>query len=169
MIHAAKAVGAAIRNPSWRPPTSAGAGDAPAAARAVVPPADVPEGAVTERIRIRLVLERHLGERALVPYKEECPRFEPATAHFDEAPASTRFRRGHLCPALLAGCPVSRRRQHRVIALWLGHADTGSTQQYIHADMTIKERALALLTPPTARPGRYRPTDEVLAYLDSLG
>ena len=39
----------------------------------------------------------------------------------------------------------------------------------IHADMTIKERALALLTPPTATPGRYKPTDEVLAYLDSLG
>jgi site-specific recombinase XerD len=56
-----------------------------------------------------------------------------------------------------------------VIALWLGHADTSSTQQYIHADMTIKERALALLTPPTAAPGRYRPTDQVLAYLDSLG
>jgi hypothetical protein len=47
--------------------------------------------------------------------------------------------------------------------------DTGSTQQYIHADMTIKERALALLTPPTATPGRYTPTDQALAYLDSLG
>ena len=34
-----------------------------------------------------------------------------------------------------------------VIALWLGHADTGSTQHYIHADMTIKERALALADP----------------------
>jgi hypothetical protein len=45
---------------------------------------------------------------------------------------------------------------------------TASTQQYIHADMTIKERALALLTPPAAAPGRYRPTDEILAYLDSL-
>jgi site-specific recombinase XerD len=56
-----------------------------------------------------------------------------------------------------------------VIALWLGHADITSTQQYIHADMTIKERALALLTPPAATPGRYTPTDDVLAYLDSLG
>ncbi len=56
-----------------------------------------------------------------------------------------------------------------VIALWLGHADIRSTQQYIHADMTIKERALALLTPPTVTPGRYRPTDDVLAYLDALG
>ena len=56
-----------------------------------------------------------------------------------------------------------------VIALWLGHADVSSTQQYIHADMTIKERALALLTPPAAAPGRYTPIDDILAYLDSLG
>jgi site-specific recombinase XerD len=56
-----------------------------------------------------------------------------------------------------------------VIALWLGHADIRSTQQYVHADMTIKERALALLTPPTVAPGRYTPTDDVLAYLESLG
>ena len=56
-----------------------------------------------------------------------------------------------------------------VIALWLGHADTRSTQPYIHADMTIKERALALVTPATVAPGRYTPTDAVMAYLDSLG
>jgi hypothetical protein len=55
-----------------------------------------------------------------------------------------------------------------IIALWLGHADVSSTRQYIHADMTIKERALALLTPPAATPGRYRPTDDVLAYLDTF-
>ncbi|MEY9877936.1 hypothetical protein ABH931_007460 [Streptacidiphilus sp. MAP12-33] len=34
--------------------------------------------------------------------------------------------------------------------------------------MTIKEQALALTTPVTARPGRYRPTDNVLAFLDRL-
>jgi site-specific recombinase XerD len=56
-----------------------------------------------------------------------------------------------------------------VIALWLGHADVRSTQPYIHADMTIKERALALVTPATVAPGRYTPADDVLAYLDSLG
>ena len=56
-----------------------------------------------------------------------------------------------------------------VIALWLGHADTSSTQPYIHADMTIKERALALLTPADAAPGRYTPSDEILRFLDGLG
>jgi hypothetical protein len=34
-----------------------------------------------------------------------------------------------------------------VIALWLGHADIRSTNTYLHADMTIKQRALDLLTP----------------------
>jgi site-specific recombinase XerD len=56
-----------------------------------------------------------------------------------------------------------------VIALWLGHADVRSTQPYIHADMTIKERALALVTPAHVKPGRYTPGDDILAYLDSLG
>ena len=55
-----------------------------------------------------------------------------------------------------------------VIALWLGHADTRSTQIYLHADMTIKERALARTTPPSVRPGRYRPPDRLLAFLESL-
>ena len=44
-----------------------------------------------------------------------------------------------------------------VLALWLGHADIRSTDAYIHADLTIKERALALTTPATAKPGRYQP------------
>jgi site-specific recombinase XerD len=55
-----------------------------------------------------------------------------------------------------------------VISLWLGHSDTRSTQPYIHADMTIKERALARTTPPNIKPGRYRPTDNLLAFLDNL-
>jgi site-specific recombinase XerD len=55
-----------------------------------------------------------------------------------------------------------------VIALWLGHAGVRSTDAYIHADITIKERALALTTPAAARPGRYRPADKTLAFLESL-
>ena len=55
-----------------------------------------------------------------------------------------------------------------VIALWLGHADIRSTHAYLHADMTIKQRALDLMTPASARPGRYRPADSLLAFLEAL-
>jgi integrase len=54
-----------------------------------------------------------------------------------------------------------------VIALWLGHAGVRSTDAYVHADIT-KERALALTTPAGAKPGRYRPTDKMLAFLEGL-
>lgn len=55
-----------------------------------------------------------------------------------------------------------------VIALWLGHEKVDTTQIYLHADMTIKERALARTTQPSTKPGRYRPPDTLLAYLESL-
>ena len=55
-----------------------------------------------------------------------------------------------------------------VIALWLGHESVETTQVYIHADMTIKERALARTTPPDIAPGRYRPPDTLLAFLEAL-
>ena len=55
-----------------------------------------------------------------------------------------------------------------VIALWLGHADIRSTDPYLHADMGIKERALARITPPSSKPGRYRPPDSLIAFLESL-
>ena len=48
---------------------------------------------------------------------------------------------------LQAGVDVS------VIALWLGHEDIRSTQAYLHADLAIKERALARTTPNSATPG----------------
>ena len=55
-----------------------------------------------------------------------------------------------------------------VIALWLGHEQADTTQIYLHADLTIKERAIARTTPPQAAPGRYRPPDRTLAFLESL-
>jgi integrase/recombinase XerD len=55
-----------------------------------------------------------------------------------------------------------------VIALWLGHEDPGSTQAYLHADMTIKEKALARVQPATTSPGRYRAPDTLLTFLDNL-
>lgn len=55
-----------------------------------------------------------------------------------------------------------------VIALWLGHESVETTQVYLHADMAIKERALARTTPPNSAPGRYRPPDTLLAFLEAL-
>ena len=55
-----------------------------------------------------------------------------------------------------------------VIALWLGHADLRSTNVYLQADMTTKQRALELTKPDSTPPGRYQPPDAVLAFLESL-
>ena len=55
-----------------------------------------------------------------------------------------------------------------VIALWLGHAQVSSTDRYLHADMTQKERALARTHPPGTKAGRYRPPDPLLAFLEAL-
>ncbi|MEV4902742.1 tyrosine-type recombinase/integrase [Citricoccus sp. NPDC055426] len=41
-----------------------------------------------------------------------------------------------------------------VIALWLGHQSPVTTQIYLHADMTIKERALERVNTPNTTPGR---------------
>jgi site-specific recombinase XerD len=55
-----------------------------------------------------------------------------------------------------------------VIALWLGHESVETTQVYIHADLRMKEKALSRVTAPNTRPGRYRPNDKLLAFLEAL-
>jgi len=52
-----------------------------------------------------------------------------------------------------------------VIALWLGHADTHSTDAYLHADMAIKPTALDRTRPPGVKAGIYRPKPNILAWL----
>jgi integrase/recombinase XerD len=54
------------------------------------------------------------------------------------------------------------------IALWLGHESTQTTHIYEHADQSLKEQAIARTAPLGAKPGRYRPTDELLAFLEQL-
>jgi len=54
------------------------------------------------------------------------------------------------------------------IALWLGHESIESTNVYLHADMALKERALARTAPPSVRAGRYQASDDLLAFLDHL-
>ena len=55
-----------------------------------------------------------------------------------------------------------------MIALWLGHESLDTTLVYIHADLALKERALARTAPIGTLPGRFRPTDELLAFLEGL-
>ena len=55
-----------------------------------------------------------------------------------------------------------------VIALWLGHESVETTYVYLHADLKLKEAALAKTTPTQGTWTRYRPEDEVLAFLNGL-
>jgi site-specific recombinase XerD len=63
---------------------------------------------------------------------------------------------------LLAGNDIT------VIALWLGHEQIATTNIYLHADMTHKQRAIDRTKPLAAKPGRYRPPDALLAFLEAL-
>ena len=133
---------------------------------------------------VEALLQRWLGERAghshdpLFPTRTGRRLSRDAVAlrvSTHAAAAATR------CPSLLGkrvhphvlrhSCAMSLLQagvDTSVIALWLGHAGVRSTDAYLHADITIKEKALALTTPAEARPGRYHPPDKVLAFLESL-
>ena len=66
----------------------------------------------------------------------------------------------------------NRRLQHGVdrsaIAMWLGHESMDTTQMYLHANIELKEKALAETEPFRGRSRRYRPPDQLLAFLQSL-
>lgn len=55
-----------------------------------------------------------------------------------------------------------------VIALWLGHESIETTQIYLHADLRLKEKALARTASSGRAPGRYRPGDALLTFLEDL-
>lgn len=55
-----------------------------------------------------------------------------------------------------------------VIALWLGHESVETTQIYLRADLTLKDKAINRTTPLRTPPGRYQPDDSIMAFLDSL-
>ena len=55
-----------------------------------------------------------------------------------------------------------------VIALWLGHENPATAHLYVEADLTMKEKALNQLQPPSTKASRYRATDSLLAFLESL-
>lgn len=99
-----------------------------------------------------------------------CPVSRHATAAQQRCP-TLRTKRptphvlGHSCAMSLLRSGA----ETTVIALWLGHERAETTARiYLHANMSIKERALARTAPLNAKPGRYRPSDQLLAFLDNL-
>jgi integrase/recombinase XerD len=70
----------------------------------------------------------------------------------------------HTCAMrlLLAGNDIT------VIALWLGHEQISTTNIYLHADMTHKQQAIDRTKPLVVQPGRYRPPDTLIAFLEAL-
>jgi integrase/recombinase XerD len=88
--------------------------------------------------------------------RQRCPSLSTkrVTAHTLRHTAAMRL--------LTAGVDIT------VIALWLGHEQISTTNIYLHADMTHKERAIAVVTPPNTKAGRYQPTDTLLAFLEDL-
>jgi site-specific recombinase XerD len=55
-----------------------------------------------------------------------------------------------------------------VIALWLGHESVETTQEYLEADLAMKEATLAKTAPLKANMGRFKPADRLLAFLVGL-
>ena len=55
-----------------------------------------------------------------------------------------------------------------VIALWLGHESIITTHMYMEMDLAMKDRALQKLKPVSTKQLRYRPTDKLLQFLESL-
>ena len=54
-----------------------------------------------------------------------------------------------------------------VIALWLGHESAETTQVYLHADLRMKQKAMGKTRPVGIEPGRFRPADNLLAFLEA--
>ena len=87
----------------------------------------------------------------------------------------------HICPSFIGKHVTPHTLRHStamellhhgvdqaVIALWLGHESVETTQIYIHADMRLKDKALQQIASPAMRVGRYRPDDQLLAFLEAL-
>jgi site-specific recombinase XerD len=103
----------------------------------------------------RDAIERRLA-RHLTTAAQTCPSLKTkhVTMHTLRHTAAMRL--------LLAGNDIT------VIALWLGHEQISTTNVYLHADMTHKQRAIDRTKPIAGKPGRYRPPDALLRFLEDL-
>jgi integrase/recombinase XerD len=130
------------------------------------------------------VLRAWMAERAGLPHEPAFPSRRGAALSRDAverliakhaAVASTRCRslsRKRVTPHVLrhttAVTLLQAGNDRAVIALWLGHESIETTQMYLDADLSTKERALARTAPLRAGPARYLPEDHVLAFLNAL-
>ena len=105
-------------------------------------------------------LSRDAVARLVAVHAETAARSCPSIAAKHVTPHTLRH--STAMALLRAGVDTS------VIALWLGHESPETTQAYLHADMEIKNRALARVNPPGGTPGRYSPPDSLIAYLKTL-
>jgi integrase/recombinase XerD len=82
------------------------------------------------------------------------------------------LKRKNVTPHVLRHTTAMKLLQHGVdrtiIALWLGHESPETTKMYLHADLQFKEEALLKTPPSNVKPGRFRPDDKLLAFLESL-
>ncbi len=105
-------------------------------------------------------LSRDAIERLVTKYWAAARNTCPSLKEKNVTPHTLR----HTAAMELLRCGVDR----SVIALWLGHESMETTQIYLHADMRLKEQAMARTTASSASPTRYRPKDDVLAFLEGL-
>ncbi|MGI8534948.1 MAG: tyrosine-type recombinase/integrase [Mycobacteriales bacterium] len=105
-------------------------------------------------------MSRDALERRLAKHAATAARVEPTITEKKVSPHVLR----HTAAMRLLASGVDS----TVIALWLGHESVATTQIYIHADLALKEQALARTAPLHATPGRYVPSDTIMAFLDSL-
>lgn len=110
--------------------------------------------------RYGTAMSRDAIERRLTGYTATAARAAPTLAEKKITPHVLR----HTAAMRLLAAGVDS----TVIALWLGHESVATTQIYVHADLAIKEQALARTAPLDASPGRYQPSDTIMAFLDGL-
>ena len=132
----------------------------------------------------RKVLKAWLAERAGAPND---PLFPTTTGkHLSRDAIERRLTRhlhiaAHQCPSLNSKHVTMHTLRHTaamrlllagndvtVIALWLGHEQLSTTNLYLHADMSQKQKAIARTNPLGTKPGLYQPRDPLLAFLEDL-
>ncbi|WP_314192304.1 tyrosine-type recombinase/integrase [uncultured Arthrobacter sp.] len=110
-----------------------------------------PHGDALSRDAIERRLAIHIRTAA-----ESCPSLRPKHVTMHTLRHTTAMNLLH------AGVDIT------VIALWLGHEQTSTTDVYLHADMTTKKDALEKTRPPEVVPGTYTPAPGILTWLEAL-